>query len=61
MNATYDQAYFQMAQSHYALKEYRKCIAQCDLALNQKATADGMEANQLTGNVPVCLGRIRIG
>lgn len=56
MNATYDQAYFQMAQSHYALKEYRKCIAQCDLALNQKATAYGMEANQLKGNALYALG-----
>lgn len=56
MNATYDQAYFKMAQTYFALKEYRKCIAKCDLALNQKGTEYTAEANQLKGNALYALG-----
>lgn len=56
LNATYDQAYYQMAQAYYALKEYRKSIAQCDLALAQKNTEYTADANQLKGNALYALG-----
>lgn len=56
LNATYDQAYYQMAQAYYSLKEYGKCIAHCDLALNQKATEYLPEANLLKGNALYAMG-----